>query len=206
MNLTSELVKGEVMSKPCLLVIDFINDIVHEKGKTPSCAGYVKEHGVIEKANAMIKIAREHSWLILFVKVAFNPGYLELPKQSPVFGGALQKGAFKLGEWGAEFHEALDYRPGDPVIVKPRVSVFYATPLETYLHAQKIDTLIIAGVSTNNAVQATARDGHDRDYRIMVLKDACGAMNSEIHNMSLTLLGHLSTIVTVDTVESSLET
>lgn len=193
------------MVKPCLLVIDFINDIVHEKGKIPSCAGYVKEYGVIEKANAMIKIARDRSWLVLFVKVAFNPGYLELPRQSPVFGGAFQKGALKLGEWGTEFHEALDYRPNDPGIIKPRVSVFYATPLETYLHAQKIDTLIISGVSTNNAVQATARDGHDRDYRIMVLKDACGAMNSEMHNTSLNLLGHLSTIVTVDTLESKIK-
>ncbi len=190
-----------MMTKPCLLVIDFINDIVHEQGKAATCAGYVKEHGVIEKVNAMLKIARERSWLILFVKVAFNPGYPEISVNSPVFCAAPTKGAFKLGEWGTEFHAELDFRAAiDPVIVKPRVSVFYATPLEAYLHPHKIDTLVIAGVSTNNAVQATARDGHDRDYRIVVLKDACGAVNAQIHNNTLSLLEHLTTISSVDKI------
>ncbi len=190
------------MGKPCLLVIDFINDIVHEKGKAPSCAGFVQEHDVLAKANAAIKIAREHDWLIIFVKVAFSQNYLEIPSHSPVFRSAPTKGAFKLGDWGTEFHSGLEYQSTDPVIVKPRVSAFYATPLEAYLRAQQIDTLIISGVSTNNAVQATARDGHDRDYRIIILKDACGAMNQQIHDNTLGLLEHLATVTTVDQVLS----
>jgi ureidoacrylate peracid hydrolase len=188
------------MTRPCLLVIDFINDIVHEQGKAPSCAAYVKEHGMIEKTNAMIKLARERSWLILFVKVAFQPGYAEIPANSPVFRAAPTKGAFQLGEWGTEFHANLDYRTGDPIIVKPRISPFYATPLEAFLRAQHIDTLLVSGVSTNNAVQATARDGHDRDYRIIILKDACGAANSTIHDNTLNLLEPLSIVTTVDKV------
>ena len=191
--------------KPCLLVIDFINDIVHENGKAPSCAQFVKDHQVIEKANTAIKIAREQDWLTLFVKVAFNQGYLEVPAHSPVFGGAPAKGAFQNGQWGTEFHAALDYRQTDTIIVKPRVSVFYATPLEAYLRAQKINTLILSGISTNNAVQATARDGHDRDYRVIVLKDACGAANLPNHENTLALLEHLSTVITVDKLTSTLK-
>lgn len=189
------------MTKPCLLVIDFINDIVHEQGKAPSCAAYVKEHVVIAKANAAIEIARKHDWLILFVKVAFNAGYLEIPGDSPVFRSAPGKGAFKLGEWGTEFHADLTYQPADPVIIKPRVSAFYATALEAYLRAQKIDTLIISGVSTNNAVQATARDGHDRDYRIIILKDACGAINQSMQENTLNLLEYLTTVTIVADLE-----
>lgn len=193
------------MSNCCLLVIDFINDIVHEQGKIPSCATFVKEQNVIDKTNEIIKIAREQNWLLLFVKVAFNPGYHEVSIHSPVFRGAPAKGALQLGEWGTEFHERLDFRPGDAVIVKPRISVFYATPLEAYLRAKKIDTLILSGVSTNNAIQATARDGHDRDYRIFVVSDACGATDNKIHNNTLELLSHLSIITSVDNVLDDLK-
>lgn len=192
------------MSKPCVIVIDFINDIVDEQGKTPNCAAYVKEQGIIEKGNALIQLAREQAWLLIFVKVGFNPGYLETPKNSPVFRGAPAKGALKLGEWGTEFHSQLDYRQGDPVIIKPRVSVFYCTPLEAYLRAQHIDTLILSGVSTNNAIQATARDGHDRDYQIVVASDACGAINSQIHNNTLGLLEHFTTVIPVEAVREFL--
>src|SRR5690348_8756188 len=111
--------------KYCLLVIDFINEIVHEKGKSPSCANYVKEHNVIQKANQAIQMARDHGMLVLFVKVGFSPEYYELPRSSPMFGKALEKNAFKLGEWGTEFHELLDYKKSDATLIKPRVSVFY---------------------------------------------------------------------------------
>ncbi len=192
------------MLRPCLIVIDFINDIVDEQGKTPNCAAYVQEQGIIEKANILIKLAREQGWLLIFVKVGFNPGYLETPKNSPIFGGAPGKGALKLGEWGTEFHSQLDYRQGDTVIVKPRVSVFYCTPLEAYLRAQHIDTLVLCGVSTNNAIQATARDGHDRDYQIIVARDACGAVNSLTHNNTLGLLEHFTTILPAEAVDKFL--
>src|SRR5689334_21718484 len=123
------------LMKPCLLVMDFINEIVHEKGKAPSCAAYVKEHNVIAKANQAIQIARDKAGLIIFVKVGFSPEYYELPKTSPIFSGAQAKNAFKIGEWGTEFHEALDYKKSDAMLIKPRVSAFYATPLEAILRA-----------------------------------------------------------------------
>jgi ureidoacrylate peracid hydrolase len=183
--------------KPALLVIDFINDIVHENGKSNSCFNYVKEFEVIQKTNEAIKIARNHDIPIFFVKIGFSQQYNELPKTSPVFSGAQQKNAFKLGEWGTEFHETLDYHPSDIVIVKPRISPFYATALEAFLHAQQIDTLILSGVSTNNAIQSAARDGHDRDYQIIVLEDACGAKNKETHHNTLSLIKDFSSGIPV---------
>lgn len=37
-----------------LIVIDFINDIVHPQGKIPSCADQVNQNKVIENANQAI--------------------------------------------------------------------------------------------------------------------------------------------------------
>jgi len=41
-----------MQSRPLLLTIDFINDIVHPDGKIASCATMVKEQGVIDCAVA----------------------------------------------------------------------------------------------------------------------------------------------------------
>lgn len=192
------------MSNATLLVIDFINDIVNEKGKIPSCAAFVKENNIIQNANTAIKFARENGINPIFIKVGFESGYHELPKNSPVFGGAGKKDALKLGEWGTEFHEDLNYASTDSVIVKPRISPFYATQLEAFLRAAHIDTIFISGVSTNNAVQAAARDAHDRDYRVVILENACGAKNKEIHDNTLGLLKDFSTVCLVDDMKSFL--
>ncbi len=185
------------MPNAALLVIDFINDIVDENGKIPSCALFVKENNIIQKTNIAIKTARELGMLIIFIKVGFSPEYYELPKKSPVFGGAISKGALKLGEWGTTFHDDLDYKTSDATIIKPRISPFYATQLEAYLHAENVNTIFVSGVSTNNAVQAVARDAHDRDYRVIILEDACGAKNKEYHVNTLTLLKDFSTVIPV---------
>jgi ureidoacrylate peracid hydrolase len=190
------------MTNAALLAIDFINDIVNEKGKIPSCATFVKEHNVIQSANTAIQAAREIGMKIIFIKVGFSSEYHELPKNSPVFGGAAAKEALKLGDWGTEFHQDLNYHPSDATIIKPRISPFYATQLEAFLHAANIETLFIAGVSTNNAVQATARDAHDRDYRVIILEDACGAKNKETHENTLMLLKDFAVISSVSEIRS----
>lgn len=188
--------------KPCLLVIDFINEIIHENGKAPSCHVFVKEHKVLQHANQAIQVAREALIPIIFVKVGFSPDYAELPRQSPIFSAAANKNAFKLGEWGTEFHTDLEYKNSDHVIVKHRISPFYATALEVFLKANQIDTLILSGVSTNNAIQAVAREGHDRDYRILILENACGAKNLETHKNTLALLNDFSEITSVSAMNN----
>ncbi len=168
-----------------LLVIDFINDIVHPKGKLARYPDRIINSQVISHANCAIAHARKKSLPILFVKVGFHPGYLECPKHSPLFGAAPTRGALLLGSWGTQFHEDLDAKESDFVLTKHRVSTFYATDLEAVLRAQNIQTLVLAGVATNMAIEHTARDGHDRDYRIVVLADACQTMTDSAHEASL---------------------
>jgi nicotinamidase-related amidase len=47
-------------------------------------------------------------------------------------------------------------------------------------------------VSTAWAVQATARDAHDRDYQFVVVEDACAAASENEHKTSMELLGQIA--------------
>lgn len=191
-------------NRPVLLVLDFINDITHKEGRVPSCAHYVEEARVLDFVNKAIHLARVKKIPILFVKLGFNADYREHPTHSPMFSKALAHNALKLGEWGTEFHSSLDYKINDIVLIKHRVSPFYGTAMELYLKIFQANTLIITGVSTNNAVQAAARDAHDRDYNVLVVEDACGAANVQDHEYAIHLIKRFAEAIKVEQLDTLL--
>ncbi len=48
------------------------------------------------------------------------------------------------------------------------------------------------------AVQSTVKDGHDRDYKLVVLTDARGAFSEENHQYALQLMKRLAEFKTTD--------
>ncbi|HHF7372503.1 cysteine hydrolase family protein [Legionella bozemanae] len=176
--------------------LDYIIDIMHPQGKIARSASHAQERDVIKKVNKVLEIAQLKNWLAIMVKVGFSAHYIEQPKHSPIFGKVHQLGALQLGSEGTEFHPELQI--GDSlVIVKPRISAFYGTALDAALRANQIERLIIGGVSTSWAVQSTARDAHDRDYKVCIVEDICAAANQEEHQSSIQLMEKIAQIVTV---------
>ncbi len=115
-------------------------------------------------------------------------------KHSPVFASAKQSRALELGTWGTAFHEDLDVRSEDIIIVKHRISAYYATNLAAVLQAQRIQHVLICGVSTNMAIESTARELHDRDYAVTICAKACAAANEKLHLHSLNSLSRIAEI------------
>lgn len=178
-----------------ILTLDFINDIAHADGKIARSAQRIKDNHTIDNANRVLAWARKHDLLIAHVKVAFDTNYLACPKSSPMFSRAPEFGALKLGDWGGEFLDTLDVQADDYVIVKNRVSAFYNTKLESLLRANNIDTLMITGTATNMAVEATAREAHDRDYHVVVVKDACETSDDVGQIASLNVMERFAKII-----------
>jgi nicotinamidase-related amidase len=178
--------------------LDYIVDIMHPQGKIAGSAKHAAERNVITQANRALAFAKDHGWLSVLVKVGFTAGYPDQPKHSAMFGRAHEFGALEQGQDGMEFHPDLRAELADMVIVKPRISAFYSTNLEAALRARKIERVVVAGVSSAWAVQSTVRDAHDRDYQVVVLEDACAALNDEEHQSSISLLSRISRIISTD--------
>lgn len=173
------------------LILDMQNDLVHAdgpNGKSP-LGEQVRGRKVVENTAAALKKARQAGIAVGFVRVGFSEGYPECPKNSPVFSGAPKAGLFQLGKWGTQIHEALEQRTGDVQVVKHRVSPFYSTTLVAQLSALGIERIYCSGVSTQAVVQATVRDGHDRDFEMVVLEDCCCAHSEQEHANSMGSLG-----------------
>lgn len=77
--------------------------------------------------------------------------------------------------------------PGDDelVIDKAYASVFYGTPLQSYLVKLGIDTIIIVGGSSSGCVRATAVDAVTRNYNVAVVEDCVYDRISLSHKAAL---------------------
>ena len=92
-----------------LILLDFINEIVDEKGKFAG-KGYpdfLKRHGVIDCVNKTIAKARVKNIPIIFVRVCFSPDYREWSESSPLFDAAKKFGALQLGTWATEIYQSI---------------------------------------------------------------------------------------------------
>lgn len=155
-----------------LIGLDYIVDIMHPDGRIARCAEQAALRGVVARFNRALAVAEQRGWLRIAVRVGFEPGYPDLPEHSPIFAAAQALGALDLCGRGCAFHPDLKRDAVQMEVLKPRISAFYATRLEAVLRARRIERLVLAGVSTTWAVQAAARDAHDRDYQVLVLEEA----------------------------------
>jgi len=184
--------------KSIYLILDMQNDLVHAdgpNGKSP-LGEQVRARRVVENTAAALKKARDAGIAVGFVRVGFSEGYPECPKNSPVFSGAPKAGLFQLGKWGTQIHEALEQRTGDVQVVKHRVSPFYSTTLMAQLSALGIERIYCSGVSTQAVVQATVRDGHDRDFEMVLLEDCSCAHSPEEHANSMGSIARFCKVTT----------
>lgn len=100
----------------------------------------------------------------------------------PGMGKPRQSGKNVEGSVYAEILPDLAPVNDEPVVTKKRYSGFFQTDLELVLRGLEVRTLFLCGVNTNNCVLATVYDGFSRDFRLVVLADACGSMNGEAYH------------------------
>lgn len=162
---------------PTLLVIDVQNAIDHPRWR---------RHGGRNNPDAERNIAR----LLECWRQRNFPIY-HIRHDSPVADST-----YRPGQPGNAFKPEAQPWPGEVIVPKQTNSAFIGTGLEEQLHAAGHRTLVIAGVITNNSVEATVRMAGNLGFETYLVEDACftfahrdysGRLRSadEVHAMSL---------------------
>ena len=124
----------------------------------------------------------------------------------------LPDSTYRDGQPGVEFKYIAQPLPGEPVVTKHTPCAFIGTALEAMLRERGINDVVIAGVITNNSVEATARVAGDLGFRTIVSSDATftfgradyrGVFRSadDVHAMSLAnLQGEYAAILTSEEI------
>ncbi len=79
----------------------------------------------------------------------------------------------------------LTPQPEDIVIYKHKPSVFFGTPVTSFLTDLGCDSLLVAGTTTSGCVRATVIDAFSYNYRVAVIEEACFDRSQASHAMSL---------------------
>jgi len=88
---------------------------------------------------------------------------------------------------GACLLDVVSPSDDDPHILKPRHSAFHQTALDFVLNSLNVRRVLVAGISTESCVLATALDAHIRDLDVQVVSD-CVASSSptrRLHALSV---------------------
>ena len=135
---------------------------------------------------ALANAARAKGIPVIWTKIALRPDYadggLMIHEIRP---GLKEAGGIKAGTDDAALISEAVVAPEDFVIDKPRNSAFFASNLESLLHALDVRCLMMGGVTTSMCVESTARDAGQRDYRTFVVRDACGDFTQARHDAAL---------------------
>lgn len=117
---------------------------------------------------------------------------------------------YRPGQPGHDFRPGTAPLPGETVIAKRTNSAFIGTDLEARLRAGGHEALVVAGVITNNSVEATVRMAGNLGFATWLVEDGCftfgrtdwhGTPRSadEVHAMSLANLDQeYCTVITAD--------
>jgi maleamate amidohydrolase len=165
--------------KAALLSIDFMRGYITE-GAPLYALGVVAAVG---NAGALLRAARAAGALIVHTNIRYQPrqfldGGIWL-KKAPVMKDMVE------GNPLADF--CIDVRPadGELVISKQYPSAFFGTSLAPTLVAQGIDTIVLIGCSTSGCIRATAVDGVQHGFRVMVVRDCVGDRHPAPHAANL---------------------
>lgn len=121
------------------------------------------------------------------------------------------------GRWRSDFrrlvHESVAAgAPAEPItralapdeddyfVLKPQHSAFYATPLELLLDHLKARRLLLAGVTAEQCVLASAADARMRNYEVIVPRDCIAGLTPR---RWLRALEHLEQVLGLSTTPSS---
>ena len=84
-----------------------------------------------------------------------------------------------------QFAPGLTAHDDEAIFIKQYPSAFFGTSLYDWLSARSVDTLYIVGFSTSGCVRASALDALQHGFVPLLVDDACGDRNEDLHSQNL---------------------
>jgi maleamate amidohydrolase len=159
--------------RPCLLVIDVVMSFLGRRPGDADGEDYVTGCGPVgwERLPRIVKVLDA-------ARAAGIPRVLTKgsPEAAAVVGGAIKLSgdpARARRTHSAGFPREIEPAADEFVLEKTKASAFFSTPLLTFLHQRRVDSVIVVGTTTSGCVRATVVDASSYGFATIVAEDAC---------------------------------
>ncbi len=177
---------------PALVLVDII------KGFTdPDCPLGSAADDVVEANRKLLVAFRSKGLPVFFTTVVYHND-----QQARVFRDRVP--ALELltpdSHW-IEVDPRLEPLAGERIVEKQWASGFFKTDLDESLRSLGVDSLVVTGLTTSGCVRATAVDGLQYDYKVVIPAEAVGDRNPDAHQANLfDLNAKYADVLDLDTV------
>jgi ureidoacrylate peracid hydrolase len=162
-----------------LILFDSLNGYLHPRD--PEKKKFLQERQILPKMVQLLKGARRAGITTFYPSGSHAADGSDTVARltdtdmnlNPMKKGQSLRQAFYKGSKESEIASELKPLETDVMIPKHRWSSFYHTDLEFHLKMRNIDTIVIAGGSTDVGVAATVFAARDMDLGIVVVRDCC---------------------------------
>jgi len=162
--------------RPALIVVDVV------KGFTdPACPLGSEADSVVAANCTLMEAFHARGLLVVLSTVIYRNA-----EQATVFRHRLPDLNLLVpnSPW-VEFDSRLPIIDSDVKLEKRHASCFHGTTLEETLKSDAADSIVVTGLTTSGCVRATAVDGLQNNYRVVVPREATGDRNPDAHLANL---------------------
>lgn len=150
-------------SRTAILVLDLITDLAFPAGRrlrTPALRAAKRIRALVDRADAA-------GIPVLYVNDVRGRWRSDAPRWI--------ERCTREGALGKEIVETVRPSAEHCVVLKPKHSAFFGTPLDQLLEQIGATTLVLTGVSSHQCILFTATDAHVREYGLVIPRDCIAA-------------------------------
>ena len=162
--------------KPALILVDMIEGFTN-----PECPLGCDCPEVVAANARLLAAFRAANLPVFFTTVVYHDD-----SQAHVFRARVPAlNVLTPGSRWVKVDERLAPAPGEVVVEKQWASAFRGTDIDAQLRSAGVDSLVVTGLTTSGCVRASAVDGLQFDYRVVVPREAVGDRNPDAHAANL---------------------
>lgn len=137
-----------------------------------------------QRTSELLRVARECAIPVAKCYTAYHS-----PRDVPHWKVQAVHDQFYFGHPCTEMDPRVDDPDYDFNFAKSAPSIFFATPLTTFLHKERVDSVIVTGCTTSGCVRASIVDAFSHGYRVFVPVDCVGDVDEGPHHANLADVG-----------------
>jgi nicotinamidase-related amidase len=172
-----------------LVLFDALTGYLHPSD--PGKVAFLREHHILDNLQRLLAGARRAGLIVFYPAGAHAPdGSDTVDRLTDTDMDLAPSGSratpirprIHKGSKDSEIAPELAPVAGDVFVPKNRWNAFFQTNLEFQLRVRGIDTIVLAGGSTDVGIASTAFAARDLDLGLVIARDACFSMRGSNHD------------------------